>query len=247
MRYQELIEALNLRPLNLESGRFDVVYISEREVVATDGPSRASNCIYYMLTPELRQNYLHWVWSDDYQILIEGGPADFFLFYADGRVEKITMGRDLAAGEQLIVPCPGGTYKAILLHEHADYLLTGSVVTPAWNPQRARVGADDAFIEQYAGQAPWATPKFLRQLIGPNFRRAAGADGQPLALRIDADGQILWQGMQLTSTQFATELQIFAANEPGQPLRVEVDVDAPSTAIVAVQTLAQQAGVTIAR
>ncbi|MCB0062250.1 MAG: cupin domain-containing protein, partial [Caldilineaceae bacterium] len=188
MRAQELITALNLRPLNMESGYFDVVYVSAHEVMAADGPSRASNCIYYMLTREMPQNNLHWVWSDDYQVLIEGGPADFYLFYADGRAEKLTMGRDVSKGERLVIACPGDTYKAILLHDEAEFLLTGSVVTPAWNPQRAHVGGDQSFIERYVNAAPWATPSLLRQLIGPNWERREGADGQRLTLTVDGGG-----------------------------------------------------------
>lgn len=242
MRYQELIDQLGLRPLNMESGLYSVVYVSTHEVTAADGPSRASNCIYYMLTPELRQNNLHWVWADDYQVLIEGGPADFFLFHADGRATKITMGRDLTIGEQLVVPCPGDTYKAIRLHESADYLLTGSVVTPAWNPQRARVGADERFIERYAGVAPWATPALLRQLIGPNWGLCEGADGAQFQLTIAADGQFLWKNMQLTEEQLFIELQAFAAQQPEEPLTVTASVQAPAHTVRLVNRLVQRLG-----
>jgi predicted cupin superfamily sugar epimerase len=245
MRAQELISRLHLKPLNLESGLFDVVYVSAHEVTATDGPSRASNCIYYMLTRELPQNNLHWVWADDYQILIEGGPADFFLFYADGRAEKITMGRALAEGQRLIIPCPGNTYKAILLHDNADYLLTGSVVTPAWNPQRARVGADEQFIDRYAGAAPWATPAFLRRLIGPNFGHAEGADGQPLTLTVDAAGQLLWQQMQLTEEQLRIELRTYVTEQPGQPLVVQAEEGAPAAVLAQIATMAQTIGLAV--
>ena len=245
MRHQTLVDRLKLRPLNMESGLYGVVYVSTHEITAADGPSRASNCIYYMLTPELRQNNLHWVWADDYQVLIEGGPADFFLFYADGRAEKITMGRDVVNGEQLIIPCPGNTYKAILLHETAEYLLTGSVVTPAWNPQRARVGGDQAFIDRYTGVAAWATPEFLRRLIGPNFAILEGADGTPLQLTIDAAGQILWKNMQLTEEQLLIELRTFATNTCKQPLQVEQHVGAPQAVFAMVARLAEQEGITL--
>ncbi|MEZ4679623.1 MAG: hypothetical protein R2932_35930 [Caldilineaceae bacterium] len=40
MRYQELIDQLGLRPLNMESGLYSVVYVSTHEVTAADGPSR---------------------------------------------------------------------------------------------------------------------------------------------------------------------------------------------------------------
>ncbi|MCB0108779.1 MAG: cupin domain-containing protein [Caldilineaceae bacterium] len=242
MRAQALIEALNLRPLNMESGFFNVVYISTHEINAADGPSRASNCIYYMLTQEAPQNNLHWVWSDDYQILIEGGPADFYLFYADGRAEKQTMGRNVANGEQLIIPCPGETYKAILLHDDAEFLLTGSVVTPAWNPQRARIGGGQSFLERYRDCAPWATPAFLRRLIGPNWESFEGADGQPLTLTIDASGQVLWKNMQLTEEQLAIELRAYATAYPQQPLVVKSAIAGSSAALTVVRSLAAAVG-----
>jgi predicted cupin superfamily sugar epimerase len=245
MRAQELITELDLQPLNMEAGLFGVVYVSAHEVVADDGPSRASNCIYYLLTRESPQNNLHWVWSDDYQILIEGGPADFFLFYADGRAEQITMGRDIANGQRLIVPCPGATYKAILLHDTADYLLTGSVVTPAWNPQRARIGGDEAFLDRYAGAAPWATPAFLRHLIGPNFGLMEGADGMPPDLTIDAAGQVLWKNMQLTAEQLHIEIQTFAANYAGKALVAKCVAAAPVRAITLVEQAARRAGLAL--
>ncbi len=245
MRAEELIATLGLQPLNMESGHFSVVYLSAHEVVAADGTSRASNCIYYMLTREMPQNNLHWVWSDDYQILIEGGPADFFLFHTNGRAERITMGRNIIAGQQLIVPCPGDTYKAIILHESADYLLTGSVVTPAWNPQRARVGGDAAFIERYAGAAPWATPEFLRQLIGPNFGLLEGADGLPFALTIDASGQVLWKNMQLTAEQLQIEMHSAAVNAPGESVVVTCLPGAPMSAVSLLQQAAALAGLTL--
>lgn len=243
LRSQELIEALHLRPLNMESGFFDVVYISAHAVTASDGPSRASNCIYYMLTRAAPQNNLHWVWSDDYQILIEGGPADFYLFYADGRAEKITMGRNVTAGERLIIPCPGDTYKAILLHDDADFLLTGSVLTPAWNPQRARIGGDQIFIDRYVDAAPWATPAFLRRLIGPNWEYVEGADGNPLQLTIDAAGQFLWKNMQLTTEQLAIELHAFAAAHPDQTLSVTSFLTEQTDAEITLQQLAAAVGV----
>jgi hypothetical protein len=176
-------------------------------------------------------------------VLIEGGPADFFLFYVDGRAERITMGRDLSRGEQLIIPCPGNTYKAILLHESAEYLLTGSVVTPAWNPQRAHVGADETFVDRYAGAADWATPDFLRRLIGPNFGILAESDGAPLHLTIDADGQILWKNMQLTEEQLVIELRKFAATAPGQPLQVTQLADTPNAIFAKVIQLVQLEGI----
>ncbi len=226
-RAGELVETLGLKHLNLESGLFNVLSVSDIEVKTGDGMSPASNVIYLMLTKEVSQNFLQWLYSDDYHVLIEGGPADYYLFYEDGRAEKITMGRDLQAGQQLIVPSPGGTAKAIVLHDSTDFLLAGSIVTPAWSPQRVRIGADEVFIEKYAGMADWATPEFIKFLIGPNFGKPEGASGEVFKISIDPLGQIIWQGMQLTEKQLRVELKKFAENDNAQPLKIEASKDAP--------------------
>ncbi len=242
-RAEELVRTLGLKHLNIESGLFKVLAVSDIEVEASDGKSPASNIIYFMLTKETPQNYVQWLYSDDYQVLIEGGPADYYLFYENGRVEKFTMGRDLEEGQQLIVPSPGGTAKAIVLHDSADYLLVGSIVTPAWSPQRARIGIDDSFIGKYAGAADWATPEFMKFLTGPNFGKTEGASGDGLNIRIDPLGQFIWQGMQLTEKQLLIELRNFVQTNKGKPLQISVTKDAPVKMVEKATELAKQAGV----
>lgn len=168
-RFEDLRKRLNLTHLDHESGFFAVEYVSAIEVEASDGRSHASNAIYYALNQDQPQNHLHQLSSDDYHILIEGGPADYFIFHPDAHVEKYTLGRNLESDQRLMIATPGGCAKAIRLHKDADYLLTGSVVTPAYSPNRVRIGAGQSFIETYKGATDWATPDFLRSLIGPNW------------------------------------------------------------------------------
>ena len=168
-RFEEIKKMLKLGSLEKESGLFAVENVSSLEVTAADGPSPASNCIYYALTREYPQNHLHWLFPDDHHILIEGGPADYFVFHPDGSVKKQTLGRLLSADQKLMLAIPGGCGKAIRLHPDSEYLLVGSVVTPAWNKNRISFGAGQAFIDTYSGKAEWATPEFLGELIGPNW------------------------------------------------------------------------------
>lgn len=242
-RAQELIEALQLRPLNVESGLFAVVHVSDLEVIAPDGVSAASNLIYLMLSQSHPQNHVQWLSSDDNQILIEGGPADYYLFYADGRAEKITMGRDLAAGQQMMVVSPGGTAKAIVLHEEAEFLLVGSMLSPAWSPQRVRIGGDQAFVDRYTQAADWATPAFIRSLIGPNFGSYVGSQAQGLEVTLDVSGQIIWQEMQLTEQQFLNQLRKLRREDPAAPIRVTAAPGAPEPLVARMQALLLDAGV----
>ncbi len=106
-RARELVERLQLRFLEGESGFFGIIGRSPQAVTAGGRELAAQSQIYYLLTAELPVNYLHWLASDDTHILLEGGPVDYFIFHPDGRAEKFTLGRDLAAGQRPVVAVPG--------------------------------------------------------------------------------------------------------------------------------------------
>ena len=226
-RARELRERLQLRHLNVEAGAFRLLGESRQIVSVADDRLPASNVIYLMLDAEEPVNYLQWLASDDIQILIEGGPADYYLFGDDGTVSRITMGSDLAAGQQMIVHAPAGTAKAIVLHDSADYLLVGSVVTPAWSPKRVRIGADQGFLDQFTGTADWATEEQLRKLIGPNFGEISGGDPDSLTLLVEDTGEIIFQGMQLSQQQAQTEIGRFAERHPGHRVTLRSTARAP--------------------
>ena len=90
-------------------------------------------------------------------------------------------------------------------------------VSPAWNPNRARVGADQEFIDRYAGSTEWATESFLRSLIGPNFgmSHAEGREGGNVVIEISANNEILWRGgMQLTLLQLEHMARLWKEEDP---------------------------------
>ena len=152
-----------------ESGYLGLIGESAQKV-EIDGRSLAvQSQVYYMLTRDRPVNYLHWLAPDDTHILIEGGPVDYFIFHPDGRVERVTLGHDVAAGQVLVVPVPGGCWKALRLRPGAGYALMANTLSPGWTADRVKVGAGAEWIARYRGAAPWATGEFLRGLIGPNF------------------------------------------------------------------------------
>ena len=225
------------------SGLFSVIQVSDLEVTCSDTKSPVSNAIYFMLTQDEPRNYVHWLYSDDYQTLIEGGPADYYIFHANGSTEKFTMGGDIENGQTMVVPCPANSAKAIVLHEDASHLLVSSVVTPAWSPQRARIGGDHTFIEKYSGSSDWASPEFLTFLIGPNFGHEIGADGDGFHVTIDETGQIIWKGMQLNEKQVAVELKSFLAKTPARAFQISIHPNAPQAIIERLKDLASQMGI----
>ena len=168
-RERELIQTLHLTVLPKESGYLGIIGRSA-QMVSVEGRSLAvQSQNYYMLTRGLPINYLHWLVPDDTHILIEGGPVDYFIFYPDGRAEKVTLGFDLAVGQRPVVAVPGGCWKALRLHEGASYALMANALSPEFTHDRVKIGAGADWVERFANAAPWATEKALRELIGPNW------------------------------------------------------------------------------
>ena len=166
-RARELMTALKLEYLPGESGYFGLLGRSALSVDQDGRKLAAQSRIYYLLTAEAPVNYLHWLASDDTHVLLEGGPVDYFIFHPDGSVAKVTLGRDLAAGQQLVVAIPGGSWKALRLHRGAGYVLLANVLSPEWTPDRVKIGAGPDFLARFTGAAPWATADFLRGLNVP--------------------------------------------------------------------------------
>jgi len=167
-RAKELIRELKLEVLPKESGYLGVIGRSAQSVTVRGRALAVQSQNYYMLTSDRPINYLHWLEPDDTHILIEGGPVDYFIFYPDGRVEKVMLGMNLAAGERPVVAVPGGCWKALRLHDGVQYALMANTLSPEFTPDRVKIGAGADWVKRYAGSAPWATPEALREMIGPN-------------------------------------------------------------------------------
>jgi len=163
------IAELGMQVLPGESGYLSLIATSAQKAAVGGRSLAVQSQVYYMLTRELPVNYLHWLASDDTHILLDGGPVDYFIFHPDGRAEKVTLGRDAAAGQVLVIPVPGGCWKALRLRPGAGFALMANALSPEWTPDRVRIGAGEEWIARYRGAAPWATDAFLRELIGPNL------------------------------------------------------------------------------
>lgn len=172
---EKLIDELGLTPLAGESGY--IGYISTSGItVEQDGQQlKANDSIYYLLNRERPINYLHWLAPDDTHILLDGGPVHYYEFHDKGGTYSSShhlVGRDILRGERPVLMIPGGSWKALVLPVDVEYALMATILTPEWtdDPARLRIGAGQEFIDHYANTSGWATPEFLKKLIGPNFK-----------------------------------------------------------------------------
>jgi predicted cupin superfamily sugar epimerase len=168
-RAQQLIRELKLQVLPKELGYLGIIGVTPQAVEVNGRKLATQSQNYYMLTRERPVNYLHWLAPADTHILIEGGPVDYYIFHLDGRVEKVTLGMDLAKGERPVVAVPPGCWKALVLRPGASYALMANALSPEFTPDRVRIREGAAWVKRFTGKANWATPEFLREVIGPNW------------------------------------------------------------------------------
>lgn len=169
-RALELIRELGLKVLPKESGYLGIVDVSRQQVTVNGRALAAQSQNYYMLTKSLPINYLHRLEPADTHVLIEGGPVDYYIFHPDGQAEMVTLGINLSKGERPIVAVPAGCWKALKLRKGAQYALMANALSPEFTPDRVRIGEGAEWVKKFAGSAAWATPEFLRELIGPNWK-----------------------------------------------------------------------------
>ena len=168
-RARQIIKELHLTVLPKESGYLGIIGVSPQKVKIDGRELAVQSQNYYMLTRERPINYLHWLAPDDTHILIEGGPVDYFIFHPDGHAEKVTLGLDLTAGQRPVIAVPGGCWKALKLHDGASYALMANTLSPEFTPDRVKIGAGPDWVKRFTNSASWATPKALREMIGPNW------------------------------------------------------------------------------
>lgn len=163
-----LIERFDMHYLEGESGYYGLRENSAFEGAFDGTILPAQSSIYYLLTAQLPTNFLHWLASEDTHILVSGGPADYYIFLETGEVQKVTLGTDYNAGQLPAVTVPARSYKAIQLQPGAEHAFFVNTLTPAWTPDRVKIGPNVNFLETYSEKSSWATEGFLQSLFPKN-------------------------------------------------------------------------------
>ena len=173
VRADELIEALGLDVLAGESGWWRLITESDVPVSLPGGRRLpASNTIHLVLSPDRPVNRWHLLESDDVHVLVEGGPVEYVLLPAAAPPRRIVLGHDLGAGETPVVIAAAGVWTGLRLVDPSTYAWIVTTVTPAWSPDRARIGLDAGVRDRVVDAEAWLTPALLDDLDDERPRRA---------------------------------------------------------------------------
>lgn len=125
---KEVIEALNLSPLNGEGGFFRFLHEFGEH----------SGSIYYLVTDE-SFSLLHALTDDELWFFLEGDEAEQTIIYEDGRIEKRVLNKDNR--ESLVVK---NTYQATKIKKsECGYTLFSTVMSPKYRDDMYISGKDN--------------------------------------------------------------------------------------------------------
>ncbi|MDE1463837.1 cupin domain-containing protein [Spartinivicinus poritis] len=152
----EIIAHLNLQPLPEEGGYYRETYKSADTIQyhftndASTVIRAVSTAIYYMVLPD-NFSALHRIKQDEVYHHYLGESVEMLLIYPDGNHQLITLGKNIANGEQLQVVVPSGTWQGVKLskRDSTGYALLGTTVAPGFEFDDFELANAEQLVEQY--------------------------------------------------------------------------------------------------
>ena len=147
MTAEDVKRFLKLEPHPREGGWFVRSYASAALVPASvlastadpvryEGPRRLATAIYYLLEPNTFSE-MHRLRSDEVFHHYAGGPVEMLQLFADGRSERVVLGKDLEAGQRPQILVPKGIWQGsrMLPGSCETWSLLGCTVSPGFEYQ----------------------------------------------------------------------------------------------------------------
>lgn len=135
---EQIIEMFNMKPLHHEGGFYVETYRADENISKASLPNRYSKnkslctAIYYLLTPDT-QSALHRLPTDEIFHFYLGNPVNMLQLHPDGTSKIITLGHDIAKGQQVQVIVPRDVWQGSVLIEGGRLALMGVTVAPGFD------------------------------------------------------------------------------------------------------------------
>ena len=146
----EIKELLKLSPHPIEGGHFRRTYTSGLTVETPQGARAAGSAIYYLLEAGTFSE-MHVLESDEMFHFYLGDPVEMLQLLPDGGSKVVTLGPDLAAGQQVQLTVPAGVWQGTRLVGDGKVALLGRTVTPGFDFADYR----NAGFKELAARWPW--------------------------------------------------------------------------------------------
>lgn len=137
MDARELIDTLDLKPLEFEGGYYRETYRSE-----------SSTAIYYLLTADTF-SAIHRLRHDEIFHFYAGDPVEMLLLHPGGGHSRLTVGGNIQAGQQPQVIVPAGTWQGCRVMAGGEWTLLGTTVAPPFDITSYEHGVEAELVAAY--------------------------------------------------------------------------------------------------
>jgi hypothetical protein len=152
MTAEEIKALLKLEPHPVEGGWFRRTYTSAGSMELPRGVRAQGTAIYYLLEAGTFSE-MHVLASDEIFHFYLGDPVEMFFLFLDGSSAVLTLGPDLAAGQQPQIVVPAGVWQSARLVEGGKVALLGCTVTPGFDFADYRGGSYAELAAKWPGEA----------------------------------------------------------------------------------------------
>ena len=158
MTADDVKRLLALTPLELEGGFFRETYRSRWMIPGEClpegmlGQRSIGTAIYYLITPESFSTLHRLPGSEVFHFYL-GDPVVMLQLLPGGTSQTVTLGTDLAGGQQPQVVVRGGVWQGCRLAQGGKWALMGTTMSPGFDYADYETGVRDDLIAQYPGVA----------------------------------------------------------------------------------------------
>jgi predicted cupin superfamily sugar epimerase len=152
MTADEIKRLLKLEPHPVEGGFFRRTYTSSGTVDLPRGRRAQGTAIYYLLEPGTFSE-MHVLDSDEMFHFYLGDPVEMLQLLPNGRSTVVTLGPNLAAGQQVQFVVEAGVWQGTRLVGDGKVALLGCTVTPGFDFADYRSGTTEELIANWPQQA----------------------------------------------------------------------------------------------
>lgn len=151
MTADEIKKLLNLAP-HPEGGFYRQTYVSDERVGLARGARALGTAIYYLLEPGTFSE-MHVLTSDEVFHFYLGDPVEMLQLWPSSESKVVTLGSDLAAGQEPQLTVPAGVWQGTRLVEGGKVALLGCTVAPGFDFADYQGGSYQELAEQWPAEA----------------------------------------------------------------------------------------------
>ncbi|HVN55309.1 MAG TPA: cupin domain-containing protein [Anaerolineaceae bacterium] len=157
---QRLIVHFGLEPLAVEGGYYTRTYRSPETIPASGLPARyrephpLGGAILYLLTADADSfSALHALPTDEIYHFYLGDPVEMLLLHPGGASQRVILGQEIFAGQQVQFRAPAGAWQGSRLKRGGWFALLGTTMAPGYIDSDYTPGVRDELIRQFPGEA----------------------------------------------------------------------------------------------